>query len=88
MSTYTPFDPSKKGVVRDPEVHLEVINKVINIALENGFFVEHLDYSPIKGPEGNIEYLIHIVNTDKGEIASEISPKAIVEAAHNSLKGE
>ena len=78
----------KKGVVRDPEVHLEVIEKVINIALENGFKVENLDYSPIKGPEGNIEYLIHIINTDTGEIAETVSPKAVVQAAHNSLKGE
>ncbi len=78
----------KKGVVRDPEVHLEVIRKVVNIALDIGFKVEHLDYSPIKGPEGNIEYLIHIINTNVGEINSEVSPEKVVEAAHNSLKGE
>ncbi len=78
----------KKGVVRDPEVHLEVINKVIGIALDNGFKVENLDYSPIKGPEGNIEYLVHIINTDKGEIGDTVSPESVVQAAHNSLKGE
>ena len=78
----------KKGVVRDPEVHLEVINKVLGIAMDNGFKVLHLDYSPIKGPEGNIEYLIHIINTDKGEISVDITPEGVVEAAHNSLKGE
>lgn len=48
----------KKGVVRDPAVHGEVIGKVINCAVNLGFEVFGLDYSPIKGPEGNIEYLL------------------------------
>ena len=48
----------KKGVVRDPAVHEEVIRKVINCALDLGFVVLGLDFSPIKGPEGNIEYLL------------------------------
>lgn len=50
----------KKGVVREPEIHEEVIRKVIDYADFIGFDVLHLDFSPIKGPEGNIEYLIHI----------------------------
>ncbi len=50
----------KKGVVREPEIHKEVIRKVIDYADFIGFDVLHLDFSPIKGPEGNIEYLIHI----------------------------
>ena len=52
----------KKGVVRDLNVHLEVVENVIKLALENGFSVMGLQFSPIKGPEGNIEYLslIHI----------------------------
>lgn len=50
----------KKGVVRDPVVHGEVIHKVIDFADSIGFSVLHLEYSPIKGPEGNIEYLVHI----------------------------
>jgi 23S rRNA (cytidine1920-2'-O)/16S rRNA (cytidine1409-2'-O)-methyltransferase len=78
----------KKGVVRDPAVHLEVIEKVMSIALENGFTVLHLDYSPIKGPEGNIEYLIHLANSDNGEVSDGVSPKETVEKAHSSLKGE
>ena len=78
----------KKGVVRDPQVHLEVIEKVINIAKDNGFSIKHLDYSPIKGPEGNIEYLIHIVNSNLGETDENITPDEIVKNAHNSLKGE
>ncbi len=56
----------KKGVVRDPSVHKEVIEKVIDFCLKIGFSVEGLDYSPIKGPEGNIEYLLLIkkINDD------------------------
>lgn len=50
----------KKGVVREPEIHIEVIEKVIEYAESIGFIVLHLDYSPIKGPEGNIEYLVHL----------------------------
>lgn len=50
----------KKGVVREPEIHIEVIEKVIIFAVSLGFHILNLDYSPIKGPEGNIEYLLHI----------------------------
>ena len=50
----------KKGVVRDPEIHEEVIAKVIDFAFANGFMILGLEHSPIKGPEGNIEYLIHL----------------------------
>ena len=50
----------KKGVVRDAKVHEEVINNVIAFAKAEGFGVAGLDFSPIKGPEGNIEYLLHL----------------------------
>ena len=50
----------KNGVVRDPQIHEEVIRKIIDYADSIGFEVLHLEYSPIKGPEGNIEYLLHI----------------------------
>lgn len=50
----------KKGVVREPEIHEEVIRKIIDYADYIGFDILHLDFSPIKGPEGNIEYLVHI----------------------------
>ena len=50
----------KKGVVRDPKVHEEVIHRVIDFALDNGFSILNLEFSPIKGPEGKIEYLVHI----------------------------
>ncbi len=50
----------KKGVVREPEVHIEVIEKIVCYAVSLGFRILNLDYSPIKGPEGNIEYLLHL----------------------------
>lgn len=50
----------KKGVVRDMDVHVEVIDKIVTFALDNGFNVLGLTFSPIKGPEGNIEYLMYI----------------------------
>ena len=50
----------KKGVVRDPDTHREVITNVFNYALNSGFTVLGLDFSPIKGPEGNIEYLMYL----------------------------
>ena len=76
----------KKGVVRDPKVHEEVIHKVIDFALENGFSVHNLSYSPIKGPEGNIEYLLHLQNNGSGgEEELSVSPKDVVEAAHREL---
>lgn len=50
----------KKGVVREPGIHEEVIHKVVDFAGLLGFSVLHLDFSPIKGPEGNIEYLLHL----------------------------
>ncbi|MCR4693944.1 MAG: TlyA family RNA methyltransferase [Pseudobutyrivibrio sp.] len=73
----------KKGVVRDPKVHEEVINTIIDFVTSIGFYVLHLEYSPIKGPEGNIEYLIHLSTVEKeGEITD---VAATVKAAHDSL---
>ncbi len=54
----------KKGVVRDPKVHEEVIRQVADYALSAGFICSGLDFSPVKGPEGNIEYLIHLLKTE------------------------
>ena len=50
----------KKGVVKDPEVHKEVIQRIISIAKAEGFGIGGLDFSPVKGPEGNIEYLLYL----------------------------
>lgn len=60
----------KNGVVRDTKVHEEVIHKIIDFADSIGFEVLHLDYSPIKGPEGNIEYLLHMKK--RGELSEEV----------------
>lgn len=75
----------KKGVVRDPKVHLEVIENVLAVAMELGFTILHLEYSPIKGPEGNIEYLVHIRKGNEGRVEGEIDPQAVVAAAHGEL---
>lgn len=56
----------KKGVVRDPAVHEEVIEKVVSFAEGSGLSAEGLTYSPVKGPEGNIEYLIHVKKAEEG----------------------
>lgn len=59
----------KNGVVREPEIHREVIAKIVDYAAGIGFSVLHLDYSPIKGPEGNIEYLLHLEKEKEPEQA-------------------
>ncbi len=64
----------KKGVVREKKVHEEVIRKVIDFADFLGFEIVHLEFSPIKGPEGNIEYLVHIKkNVQKSEVTKDIT---------------
>lgn len=55
----------KKGVVKDPEVHREVIRNIIDFTLDQGFGVRGLSFSPIKGPEGNIEYLLYLSNNNE-----------------------
>lgn len=78
----------KKGVVRDPAVHLEVIEKVISYASSIFLKPLHLSFSPIKGPEGNIEYLLHLRKCPEGqEIASCVdpTPEKVVQEAHSNL---
>ncbi len=75
----------KKGVVRDPEVHIEVVESIYNFCLENGYSVLNLDFSPIKGPEGNIEYLIHIRKSDDPKSYTDITPKELVTNSHKEL---
>lgn len=75
----------KKGVVRDAKVHLEVIETVMENARGLGFFILNLEYSPIKGPEGNIEYLVHIKKSETGGIAENVDAQAVVTAAHGEL---
>lgn len=75
----------KKGVVRELETHFEVVNSIYNFVLENGFKILNLDYSPIKGPQGNIEYLIYIEKAEKGESFLERSIEDIVAESHSTL---
>ena len=79
----------KKGVVRDKAVHEEVIRMVIDyagsIAFEIGFHILNLEYSPIKGPEGNIEYLVYIRKEAEGSREESVDVHAVVEAAHGEL---
>ena len=77
----------KKGVVRDPAVHLEVIWQVIRYAQSISFGVRHLEFSPIKGPEGNIEYLIHLVRLPDGVTEEDVpvQPEEVVRQAHDTL---
>ena len=77
----------KKGVVREKSTHLEVIRMVMDYARSIGFDLLNLDYSPIKGPEGNIEYLLHLrKREDAGEGQAEgLFPESVVEEAHKCL---
>jgi len=75
----------KKGVVRDKNVHLEVVEHIIDLALENGFSVMGLQFSPIKGPEGNIEYLVYLVKSESPEVSEDVEPEHIVNLSHSEL---
>ena len=74
-------------MVREKSVHLEVIQAVISHAKSIGFEILHLEYSPIKGPEGNIEYLLHLRNHQEEEPLPEVpvNPESVVEKAHADL---
>lgn len=78
----------KKGVVREKSTHLEVIRTVISYAQEIGFTVLNLEFSPIKGPEGNIEYLVYLQKTaaeDEARATDSVFPEQVVEEAHRAL---
>ncbi len=76
----------KKGVVRDPAVHLEVLEHFLEHAKENHFTVIGLTYSPIRGPEGNIEYLGYLSAAEEPQPSHNL--KALVEASHAALDGK
>ncbi len=73
----------KKGVVRDPAVHEEVVRGILAFAPTLGFSVMGLDFSPVKGPEGNIEYICHLKNGQYD--APEPDVAAVVRASHDAL---
>jgi 23S rRNA (cytidine1920-2'-O)/16S rRNA (cytidine1409-2'-O)-methyltransferase len=76
----------KKGVVRDKAVHIEVIEKIVHFVQENGFSVLGLTFSPVKGPEGNIEYLIYLQKSEQPQ-SIPLDIRALVEESHNQLSG-
>lgn len=75
----------KKGVVSDLSTHLEVVEKVIQLAIDNGFSVDGLEFSPVKGPEGNIEYLIYLKKSQAPNIDDSVNPKELVNKSHEEL---
>ncbi|MDO5126542.1 MAG: TlyA family RNA methyltransferase [Eubacteriales bacterium] len=75
----------KKGVVRDKNVHKEVIHMVIDYATEIGLIPLALTFSPVKGPEGNIEYLLHLSKDTTRKADKRLDVDAVVEASHQSL---
>lgn len=81
----------KKGVVRDRNVHLEVVKSILSYIGSNGFEPIHLTYSPIKGPEGNIEYLLHMRKSGAPEEVRDVSAyigmaEEVVGSAHAELE--
>ena len=77
----------EKGVVRDADIHTDVVEKTSAFALDNGYSVLNIDYSPLKGPEGNIEYLMHLVQSDTPQNLCEVSAEEIVRLSHIQLDG-
>ena len=77
----------KKGVVRDHAVHREVIEKICAFAANNGFAILHITFSPIKGPEGNIEYLLHLRKMAQNRLFEAIDIAALVTQSHQELNG-
>ena len=75
----------KKGVVREPEIHKEVLDNFVQTVTELGFTILGLTFSPVKGPEGNIEFLGHLTLEDKPGITPDTA--SVVQDAHNTLKG-
>lgn len=76
----------KKGVVRDKTVHLEVLEQFLSYAAENRLFVKGITFSPIRGPEGNIEYLGYLSVKEQPAFLGNL--KALVEESHESLEGK
>lgn len=79
----------KKGVVREKSTHLEVVRTMTDFALAHGFHVRNLTFSPIRGPEGNIEYLMHLEKCEgTGRIDEKADVERVVEKAFEMLAKE
>lgn len=82
-------DVGKKGVIRDKRVHERVLTEMIEFCLQEGYDVAGIDYSPIKGGEGNIEFLLYLRWQSNGEIGQKLADDTaleVVEKAHEQLK--
>ena len=76
----------KKGIVRDPETHQMVVEEITRFAMNNGYDVKNLDFSPITGGEGNIEFLAHLVSVEgEGSYQATESIEEVVAHAHQKL---
>ncbi len=77
----------KKGVVREADTHCEVLHAACGYARENGFVCAGVDFSPIKGPEGNIEFLLHVEKQLTSDNVDDAAIDAVVAKAHQQLEG-
>lgn len=77
----------KKGVVREPAIHREVCEKIYDFCAENGFAVKGMTFSPIKGPEGNIEYLFFLEKSDTQFSVAREEIEPLVAESHSTLAG-
>ena len=77
-------DVGKKGVVRDSEVHVRVVSEILAFAENEGLSVLGLDFSPIRGPEGNIEYICHLKNC--AGLSRTMDVRSVVSASHSELE--
>ena len=75
----------KNGVVRDPATHREVLHNAMGYAAANGFAVRGLDFSPVKGPEGNIEYLMFVQKSAEPAVLDDSVAEQVVAASHSTL---
>jgi 23S rRNA (cytidine1920-2'-O)/16S rRNA (cytidine1409-2'-O)-methyltransferase len=75
----------ENGVVRDPATHAEVLHNAMGFAAANGFAVRGLDFSPVKGPEGNIEYLMFVEKSDAPGVLEDVLVQQVVAASHKTL---
>lgn len=79
----------KKGIVRDEKVHLQVIDKIINFAFQQGYTIKNLSFSPITGGDGNIEFLLHLKWEGEREVGVNqllITPLEVVKESHLEFK--
>ena len=76
----------KGGIVRDPKVHEEVINNVIDYGRTNGLYAHGLTFSPVTGAKGNIEYLLYMTKDKEGETVDQLTIKKTVAESHEQLK--